>query len=168
MPAVGTFLKAASLRVVDRETALPLPGPNQLPVRYVEHHLVPERDGKVPVWWDSYDEPSPTIVVHAALDSSPRSELLRQMIRQYVADGWECSGPEGSVLREYSLEARRELGLETCGGQRRLPAVGGRGRRPRRCYWVPRRWCWRAVTRARQRARPVGSSSSQRMAGPVD
>ncbi|MFD8630351.1 hypothetical protein ACFV4E_42025 [Streptomyces hygroscopicus] len=111
VPAVGTFLMAASLRVVDRETALPLPGPIQLPVRYVEHHLVPERDGKVPVWWDSYDEPGPTVVVHVALGSSPGGELLRRMIRQYIADGWECTGPEGSELREYSLEARRDLGL---------------------------------------------------------
>ncbi|MEU8851953.1 hypothetical protein AB0C70_38310 [Streptomyces sp. NPDC048564] len=78
---------AASLRVVDREVALPLPGPVQLPVRDVEHHLVPERDGKVPVWWDSYDEPGPTIAVHVALGSSPGDELLRRLIRQYVADG---------------------------------------------------------------------------------
>jgi hypothetical protein len=111
VPQVGTYLMAASLRVVDRETARPLPGPVQLPVRSVEHHLVPERDGKVPVWWDSYDEAGPVVVVHVALGSSPGNELLRQMVRQYVADGWEGTGPDGSVLREYGLEARRDLGL---------------------------------------------------------
>ncbi|MFI9835247.1 hypothetical protein ACIHIX_47175 [Streptomyces sp. NPDC051913] len=46
VPQIGTSLMAASLRVVDRETARPLPGPVQLPVRAVEHHLVPEREGK--------------------------------------------------------------------------------------------------------------------------
>ncbi|MGW1364526.1 hypothetical protein ACWCQP_44870 [Streptomyces chartreusis] len=101
---------AASLRVVDREIAHPLPGPVQLPVRSVEHHLVPEREGKVPVWWDSYDEPGPVVVVHVELGSSPASELLRQMVRQYVADGWECYGTDNSPLREYGLEARRDLG----------------------------------------------------------
>lgn len=111
VPQIGTYLMAASLRVVDRETARLLPGPVQLPVRSVEHHLVPERDGRVPVWWDSYDEPGPIVVVHVALGSSPADELLRQMVRQYVADGWECYGPDGSVLREYGLEARRDLGL---------------------------------------------------------
>ncbi|WP_225081041.1 hypothetical protein [Streptomyces sp. CoT10] len=113
VPQVGTYLMAASLRVVDRQTAHPLPGPLQLPVRIVEHHLVPEREGKVPVWWDSYDEPGPVVVVHVELGSSPASELLRQMVRQYVADGWECYGSEGSVLRDYGLEARRDLGLRS-------------------------------------------------------
>ncbi|MFC5204135.1 hypothetical protein [Streptomyces kaempferi] len=51
------------------------------------------------------------VVVHAALGPSPADELLRQMIRQYVADGWECYGTDGSALREYALEARRDLGL---------------------------------------------------------
>lgn len=111
VPQIGTYLMAASLRVVDRETARPLPGPLQLPVCSVEHHLVPEREGKAPVWWDSYDEPGPVVVVHLALGSSPAGGLLRQLIRQYVADGWECTGPDGSVLREYGLEARRDLGL---------------------------------------------------------
>ena len=50
VPAVGTFLMAASLRVADRETAVPLPAPVQLPVPSVEHHLVPERGGRVPSW----------------------------------------------------------------------------------------------------------------------
>ncbi|MFE6808648.1 hypothetical protein ACFVEN_44395 [Streptomyces sp. NPDC057681] len=111
VPQIGTFLMAASLRVADRATARSLPGPVQLPVRFVEHHLVPEREGKVPVWWDSYQEPGPTVVVHMALGSSPAGEPLRQMIRQYAADGWECTGPDGSKLREYGLEARRDLGL---------------------------------------------------------
>ncbi|MFI1292535.1 hypothetical protein ACH4VM_29430 [Streptomyces sp. NPDC020792] len=110
VPQVGTHLMAASLRVVV-ETAHPLPGPVQLPVRFVEHHLVPEHDGKVPVWWDCYDGPGPVVVLHAALGSSPASGLLRQMIRLCVADGWECYGTEGSVLRDYGLEARRDLGL---------------------------------------------------------
>ncbi|MGW0298133.1 hypothetical protein ACWDYK_15710 [Streptomyces anthocyanicus] len=57
VPEVGTFLVAASLRVVDGETALSLPGQTRLPDRYVQHHLIPERDGEMPVWWDSYDEP---------------------------------------------------------------------------------------------------------------
>ncbi|MFB6961180.1 hypothetical protein ACFCYB_30280 [Streptomyces sp. NPDC056309] len=50
-------------------------------------------------------------MLHVALDSSPASELLRRLIRQYVADGWEYYGSEGSVLRDYGLEARRVLGL---------------------------------------------------------
>ncbi|WP_086708928.1 hypothetical protein [Streptomyces antimycoticus] len=104
VPAVGERLMMASLRVADRESAVLLPGPEQLPVRYVEHHLVPERDGKVPSWWDSYDEPSATIVLHASLGSSRGGELLRRMVRQFVADGWECYGPEGSELREYALD----------------------------------------------------------------
>ncbi|MFE3269949.1 hypothetical protein [Streptomyces sp. NPDC059215] len=111
VPQIGTYLMAASLRVVDRATAHPLPGPERLPVRSVEHHLVPEREGRIPVWWDSYTEPGPVVVVHAALGPTPDDELLRQMIRQYVADGWECYGPDGSALREYGLEARRDLGL---------------------------------------------------------
>lgn len=111
VPQIGTYLMAASLRVVDRETAHPLPGPMRLPVRAVEHHLVPEREGRTPVWWGSYEEPGPVIVVHVDLGPSPAGELLRQLIRQYVADGWECYGAEGSVLRDYSLEARRDLGL---------------------------------------------------------
>ncbi|MFC9498428.1 hypothetical protein [Streptomyces sp. NPDC056982] len=111
VPQIGTYVMAASLRVVDRETALHLPGPVQMPVRSVEHHLVPERDGKVPVWWDSYEEPGPVVVLHASLASADGGELLRRMVRQYVADGWECSGPDSSKLREYGLEARRDLGL---------------------------------------------------------
>ncbi|MFI8235019.1 hypothetical protein ACIGDI_40130 [Streptomyces sp. NPDC085900] len=80
-------------------------------MRFVEHHLIPERDGRVPMWWASYDEPGPVIVVHAELGSSPASELLRQVVRQYVADGWECYGADGSPLCGYALEARRDLGL---------------------------------------------------------
>ncbi|MEU1276570.1 hypothetical protein [Streptomyces sp. NPDC005799] len=102
---------AASLRVTDRQTAHPLPGPSRMLVRSVEHHLVPERDGKVPVWWDSYVEPGPVIVVHAELGPSPAGELLRQLVRQYVADGWERYGTDGCAVREYALEARRDLGL---------------------------------------------------------
>ncbi|MFI8992176.1 hypothetical protein ACIG63_45825 [Streptomyces antimycoticus] len=101
VPAVGDRLMMASLRVADRESAVLLPSSEQLPVRFVEHHLVPERDGKVPSWWDSYDQPVVTIVLHASLGSSPGGEPLRRMVRQFVADGWECSGPEGSELAEY-------------------------------------------------------------------
>lgn len=38
-------------------------------------------------------------------------DLLRRMVLQYIADGWECYGPDGSKLREYGLQARRDLGL---------------------------------------------------------
>lgn len=109
VPAVGTRLMAASLRITDRESAVSLPGPNQLVVRFVEHHLVPERDGTVPSWWDSYTEPSATIVVHVSLGTSRGGELLQRMVRQFVADGWMVSGPEGSELWEYNLQAREEL-----------------------------------------------------------
>ncbi|MCX4554576.1 hypothetical protein [Streptomyces sp. NBC_01500] len=109
VPAVGECLMAASLRVADRESAVLLRGPAQLVVRFVEHHLVPERDGEVPAWWDSYDEPGATVVVHVSLGTSRGGELLQRMVRQFVADGWGCTGPEGSELWEYGLQAREEL-----------------------------------------------------------
>ncbi|MEU5510831.1 hypothetical protein [Streptomyces fungicidicus] len=89
VPQIGTYLMAASLRVVDRETARPLPGPMQLPVRSVEHHLVPEREGKVLVWWDSYDEPGPVIVVDAALGRGvrPQQRSLLTWCRGCLPDG---------------------------------------------------------------------------------
>ncbi|WP_371558723.1 hypothetical protein OG416_39160 (plasmid) [Streptomyces longwoodensis] len=109
VPAVGERIMAASLRVTERKPWVPLPGPDQLVVRFVEHHLVPERDGKVPAWWDSYDEPGATVVVHISLGTSRGGELLQRMVRQFVADGWGCTGPEGSELWEYGLQAREEL-----------------------------------------------------------
>ncbi|WP_327359858.1 hypothetical protein [Streptomyces sp. NBC_01304] len=114
VPAVGERIMASSLRLAahESETDLPypLPGGEQLPVRFVEHGLVPERDGKVPAWWEAHPEPSVTIVLHLSL-SLVGSERRRRMIRQFVADGWLCDGPEGSELRESVLQAREELGL---------------------------------------------------------
>lgn len=110
VPAVGDRVMHASLRVGPREDAAWLPGPAQLVVQSVEHHLVPEREGEVPSWWDSYTEPSATVVFHLPLGPEPGDEQLRKLVRRYVADGWMCTGPEGSVLREYGLEAWSELG----------------------------------------------------------
>lgn len=109
VPAVGERIMAASLRVADRESAVLLRGPEQLVVRFVEHQLVPERDGEVPAWWDSDDEPGATVVVHVSLGTSRGGEFLQRMVRQFVADGWRCTGPEGSELWEYGLQAREEL-----------------------------------------------------------
>jgi hypothetical protein len=109
VPAVGDFIMGTSLRLGTREEPYPLPGPLELPVRRVEHYLVPERDGEVPAWWDSYAEPGVTIVLYVSL-SLTGSETRRRMVRQFVADGWVCDGgPEGSELREFVLQAREEL-----------------------------------------------------------
>ncbi|MBV9024671.1 MAG: hypothetical protein JO362_12970 [Streptomycetaceae bacterium] len=112
VPAVGDLIMGPSLRLGARESVspYPLPGPMQLPVRGVEHCLVPERDGEVPAWWDAYTEPGVTIVLHVSLSLTGSASRCR-MIRQFVADGWVCDGPEGSELGEYVLQAREELGL---------------------------------------------------------
>ncbi|NEB58743.1 hypothetical protein G3I55_10175 [Streptomyces sp. SID6648] len=110
VPAVGDLIMGTSLRLGARDSAAPYPLPAMdLPVRRVEHYLVPERRGEVPAWWDAYTEPAVTIVLYVSL-SLVGSESRRRMIRQFVEDGWMCDGgPEGSELREFVLEAREEL-----------------------------------------------------------
>ncbi|MGW5433335.1 hypothetical protein ACWET9_40125 [Streptomyces sp. NPDC004059] len=72
VPAVGTYLMAAaSLRMTDRRTGLPLLGPIQLPVQYVERHLVSEHEDRCPPGETATTSRDPTVVVHVALGPRP-------------------------------------------------------------------------------------------------
>jgi hypothetical protein len=90
---------------------LPFTGSPFVPVRAVEHYLLPVRDGNPPAYWEAeggYAEASANLVIHLEMGYS--RERLRTMVRQFVADGWSYSGSgEGSELEKYGREASAEL-----------------------------------------------------------
>ncbi|MCX5317989.1 hypothetical protein [Streptomyces sp. NBC_00154] len=69
---------------------------------------MPVRDGQVPDYWQSYNEPSANVILHVKLGRG--GELFRELVRQFIADGWFYEGgSEGSEIETYGREAWREM-----------------------------------------------------------